>query len=135
MSEKLALLKKKIEELREEECRLINLVKEEEKQILLKDFNISLPSNLFRVEFSNGNTDGGPLGVVQYFLEDFRVPNHRTNILYICYVSEDVEDDLELETYSDAYLIDFMKEYRLFLSPEEAIANAIKEMRESLSEQ
>lgn len=129
MSEKLALLKKKIEELREEECRLTDAVREEEKQILLNRLNINPPSNLFRVEYS------GPLCVAKYFLEGCSLLKYSAEILNIWYTCEDSEDGLELEAYSDTCLINFMKEYRLFLSPEDAIANAIKEMRESLSEQ
>lgn len=135
MSEKLALLKKKIEALREEEDRLTDAVREEEKQILLNRLNINPPQKLSRVEFSKGNTSSGPLCVSQYFLEGCSVSKYHPGVLYLWYTSEDSEDGLALEAYSDACLINFMKEHRLFLSPKEAIANAVKEMRESLSEQ
>lgn len=135
MSEKLAFLKKRIEALQKEIRELDCEAKEEEKQMVLKNLSISLPNKLFKVRFSDDDQDNGQLQIAQYFIKDYFVLKHGTRILYAHYIDEHNKDDFELEITSNKCLAEFMKEYRLFLTPEEVITNAIKEMRESLSEQ
>lgn len=135
MSEKLAFLKKRIEALQKEVRELDCEAREEEKQIVLKNLSISLPNKLFKVRFSDDDQDNGQLQVAQYLIEDSFVLKHGTRILRAHYIDEHNKNGFELEITSNKCLAEFIKEYSLFLSPKEAIANAVKEMRESLSEQ